>query len=126
MKYHEMTKNYIFREFECGLTREQTAELCFKSVRTVTEWDKGRDIPPECKRLMRIATNRDLSGCTSWESFKMTYDRLELPTGQRVTAQQIIIGIALLELGAPNEVYISHKILKYARVLRKSFKVQTI
>ncbi|MEF1298808.1 regulator, partial [Vibrio parahaemolyticus] len=20
MKYHEMTKNYIFREFECGLT----------------------------------------------------------------------------------------------------------
>ncbi|TOB20634.1 regulator, partial [Vibrio parahaemolyticus] len=25
MKYHEMTKNYIFREFECGLTVEQAA-----------------------------------------------------------------------------------------------------
>ncbi|MCG6418627.1 regulator, partial [Vibrio fluvialis] len=23
MKYHEMTKNYIFREFECGLTVEE-------------------------------------------------------------------------------------------------------
>ncbi|TON99249.1 regulator, partial [Vibrio parahaemolyticus] len=23
MKYHEMTKNYIFREFECGLSVEQ-------------------------------------------------------------------------------------------------------
>ena len=23
MKYHEMTKNYIFREFECGLTIEE-------------------------------------------------------------------------------------------------------
>lgn len=32
MKYHEMTKNYIFREFECGLSIEDTAKLCFKSV----------------------------------------------------------------------------------------------
>ncbi len=30
MKYHEMTKNYIFREFECALQVEETAELCFK------------------------------------------------------------------------------------------------
>ncbi len=59
MKYHEMTKNYIFREFECGLTKEQTSELCFKSVRTVTEWDKGKQIPPECKRLMRIVSSRN-------------------------------------------------------------------
>ncbi|TNZ34870.1 regulator, partial [Vibrio parahaemolyticus] len=26
MKYHEMTKNYIFREFECGLTVEEAAK----------------------------------------------------------------------------------------------------
>lgn len=45
MKYHEMTKNYVFREFECGLPVEQTAELCFKSVRTIKEWDKGKNIP---------------------------------------------------------------------------------
>lgn len=35
MKYHEMTKNYIFREFECGLSVEQAAELCLKTVRTL-------------------------------------------------------------------------------------------
>ena len=32
MKYHEMTKNYIFREFECGLTVEEAAKLCLKTV----------------------------------------------------------------------------------------------
>ncbi len=37
MKYHEMTKNYIFREFKCGLSIEDTDELCFKNVRTVRE-----------------------------------------------------------------------------------------
>ncbi len=31
MKYHEMTKNYIFREFERGLSVEQAAELCLKT-----------------------------------------------------------------------------------------------
>ncbi|STY92178.1 Uncharacterised protein [Vibrio anguillarum] len=52
MKYHEMTKNYFFREFEYGLSAEDTAKLCFKSVRTVNEWDGGKNIPKECKRLM--------------------------------------------------------------------------
>lgn len=119
MKYHEMSKNYIFREFECGLTKEQTAELCFKSVRTITEWDKGKPIPPECKRLMRMMKGKELSSSKKWNSFKMHYDKLELPTGQLVSAQQIIIGIALLEIGALNDVEVSRKILKYARELRK-------
>lgn len=44
MKYHEMTENYIFREFECGLFIEETAELCLKSVRTVKEWNKGKEL----------------------------------------------------------------------------------
>ncbi|TOF96939.1 phage protein, partial [Vibrio parahaemolyticus] len=95
MKYHEMTKNYIFREFECGLSVEQAAELCLKTVRTVKEWDKGKTIPPECKRLMRMTKGRELSPSEQWEHFKMHYDRLELPTGQLVTAQQILTGIAL-------------------------------
>ncbi|MBF4348391.1 regulator, partial [Vibrio anguillarum] len=47
MKYHEMTKNYVFREFECHLSKEETAKLCFKSVRTVNEWDGGKNIPKE-------------------------------------------------------------------------------
>ncbi len=100
MKYHEMTKNYIFREFECGLSVEQAAELCLKTVRTVKEWDKGKTIPPECKRLMRMTKGRELSSSVQWEHFKMHHDRLELPTGQLVTAQQILTGIALLEIGA--------------------------
>ncbi|GHZ77361.1 bacteriophage f237 ORF9 [Vibrio cholerae] len=44
MKYHEMTKNYIFREVECGLSVEQAAEPCLKTVRTVKDWDKGKTI----------------------------------------------------------------------------------
>ncbi|EOX4928783.1 regulator [Vibrio alginolyticus] len=118
MKYHEMTKNYIFREFECGLTVDQTAELCLKSVRTVKEWDKGKNIPSECKRLMRMTRGRILRPSSDWDSFKMHYDRLELPTGQLVTAQQVITGIALLEIGAMTDLEVARKILRYARALR--------
>ncbi len=60
LKYREMSKNYIFRELECQVTKEEIAELCFKSVRTVTGWDEGNPIPPECKRLMRMAKVREL------------------------------------------------------------------
>ena len=45
MKCAQHNKNYIFRWFECGLTVEETAKLCFKSVMTVTKWDGGRPIP---------------------------------------------------------------------------------
>ncbi|GAJ69587.1 bacteriophage f237 ORF9 [Vibrio sp. JCM 18904] len=115
-----MTKNYIFREFECGLTVEEAAKLCLKTVRTVKEWDKGKSIPPECKRLMRMNKGRELSSSEDWENFVMRHDRLELPTGQLVTAQQVLIGgVALLELGASNDIKVAHQILKYARVLKK-------
>ncbi|ELB1136146.1 regulator [Vibrio parahaemolyticus] len=119
MKYHEMTKNYIFREFECGLSVEQAAELCLKTVRTVKEWDKGKTIPPECKRLMRMAKGRELSPSEQWEHFKMHYDRLELPTGQLVTAQQILTGIALIEISSELELKTTRKLLKLARVIAK-------
>jgi len=117
MKYHEMTKNYIFREFECGLTVEQAAELCLKTVRTVKEWDKGKTIPPECKRLMRMTKGRELSPSEQWEQFKMHYDRLELPTGQLVTAQQVLTGIALLEIGSEPDQVTMTKILRYVRAI---------
>ncbi|EJS0324556.1 phage protein [Vibrio alginolyticus] len=114
----EMTKNYIFREFECGLSIEQTAELCLKTARTVKEWDKGKTIPPECKRLMRMTKGRELSSSDTWVDFKMHYDRLELPSGQLITAQQLLIGVALLELGASDDIKIARKTLKYARILK--------
>lgn len=113
-----MTKNYVFREFECGLSIEETAELCLKTARTVKEWDKGKSIPPECKRLMRMSKGKELSPSKQWKQFKMHYDTLELPSGQLVTAQQILTGIALLELGAIDDLEISRRILKYARALK--------
>lgn len=113
-----MTKNYIFREFECGLSVEQAAELCLKTVRTVKEWDKGKTIPPECKRLMRMTKGRELSPSEQWEHFKMHYDRLELPTGQMVTAQQVLTGIALLEIGCQSDLDTAAKLLKYSRALK--------
>ncbi|ENV5903692.1 phage protein [Vibrio parahaemolyticus] len=119
MKYHEMTKNYIFREFECGLSVEQAAELCLKTVRTVKEWDKGKSIPPECKRLMRMTKGRDLSSSEEWQNFKMHHDRLELPTGQLVTAQQVLVGIALLEIQSPIDGKTKAQILKFARCISK-------
>ncbi|TXX83564.1 regulator, partial [Vibrio cholerae] len=29
MNRKEMTKNFVFREFECGLSIEEAAKLCF-------------------------------------------------------------------------------------------------
>ncbi|WP_025639461.1 phage protein, partial [Vibrio parahaemolyticus] len=104
--------------FECGLSVEQAAELCLKTVRTVKEWDKGKTIPPECKRLMRMTKGRELSPSEQWEGFKMHYDRLELPTGQLVTAQQVLTGIALLEIGSLTDLEAAGRILRYARALR--------
>ncbi|MBY7906382.1 regulator [Vibrio fluvialis] len=119
MKYHEMSKNYIFREFECGLTKEQTAELCFKSVRTVTGWDLGKEIPPECKRLMRWFSKKELSHYPEWEGFAMNESRMLLPTGQQVTPQQILTGLALLEIQSDIELKTCTKLLRFARVIAK-------
>ncbi|EHK2864371.1 phage protein [Vibrio parahaemolyticus] len=118
MRWRQMNKNYIFREFECGLSVEETAELCLKTARTVKEWDKGNSIPPECRRLMRMAKCRELSSLDAWEGFRMRHNRLELPNGQMVTAQQILAGVALLEIGAENDLKNVSKLLKFARLLK--------
>ena len=114
-----MHKNRLFREFECGLSVEETAELCFKSARTVTDWDRGHMIPPECKRLMRFAKCHQICHYKSWQQFKMVRDKLELPTGQLVSPQQIVIGIALLEIQSELELKTTRKLIRLARVLAK-------
>lgn len=119
MKYREMTKNYIFRELKCGLSIKETSELCFKSVRTVKEWDKGKEIPKECKRLMRWASGRELSFCKEWRNFKMCNEYMLLPTGRSVTAQQVLAGIALLEIQSELEIKTTSKLLSYAREISK-------
>ncbi|MBY8098346.1 regulator [Vibrio fluvialis] len=123
MKYHEMTKNYIFREFECGLTREQTAKLCFKSVRTITEWDKGKPIPPECKRLMRMTKKLDLSDKPEWEQFSMCNGKLKLPTGELITPQQILTGVALSFINSDLDVRAKSILLRYSRILSRLKKI---
>lgn len=119
MKYHEMTKNYIFRELECGLSIKETADLCFKSVRTVKGWDEGKVIPPECKRLMRLNKRLSLHGSEQWEGFRMCGDKLKLPTGLYVGPQQILAVIALLEIGSPDDISVCTYIVKTARSISK-------
>ena len=104
------------------MTKEEVAELCFKTVRTVTGWDEGKPIPPECKRLMRMAKGRELSSCEEWGQFKMLYDRMELPTGQIVRPQQILAGIALLSIQSDLELKTSTKLIKLSRVIAKHMK----
>ncbi|WP_194435010.1 regulator [Vibrio fluminensis] len=114
----EITKNYLFRRVNCGLTIKETAELCFKSIEMVEAWDKGKPIPPECKRLMRKASKNELSHLKSWNNFAMINGKMKLPTGKLVTAQQIILGIALIEIGASNDAHTSKLILRYARAIK--------
>ena len=122
MKYCQMSKNYIFREFKCKLSIEQTAELCFKSVRSVKQWDKGQKIPDECKRLMKFAARRPLHHTEQWEQFEMQHDKLMLPTGQLVSPQEILTGIALLSIQSELELKIGRKLLKFARAISRMKK----
>ncbi|EKO3817863.1 phage protein [Vibrio harveyi] len=115
MKYHEMTKKYIFREFECGLS----VELCFKRVKTIKSWDEGKSIPKECKRLMRKQCRFELSYEEEWKGFKMKNSKLEVPTGQFVTPKEILAGIGLLSIQSELEIKTSTKILQYARAIAR-------
>ncbi|MDN3617013.1 DUF3653 domain-containing protein [Vibrio gallaecicus] len=114
-----MTKNQIFREFNCRLSIEDTAKLCFKSVKTVTRWDKGGAIPPECKRLMRMYSGRELSPREEWSDFQMIHDRLVLPTGLKMSPEQVLTGAALLEVLSTGEIIVLGKLVRYARELAK-------
>ncbi|AAL49733.1 repressor 1 [Vibrio phage VSK] len=62
MNRSEMTKNFVFREFECGLSVEEAAKLCFKTESEVKQWHAGEKIPPICKRLMRGTQKRAETG----------------------------------------------------------------
>lgn len=117
MHFRKMTKNYVFRKFECGLSREETAKLCFKTVRVVTGWDNGREIPPECRRLMKQANSRNLCYLDEWAQFKMVRGKLEIPTGQQVTPQELLTAVALLSVQSELEIKTSTKLLKLARAI---------
>ncbi|MCG6374494.1 regulator [Vibrio fluvialis] len=122
MHYRKMTKNYIFRKFECELSKEETAKLCFKSVRTVTGWDCGKEIPPECKRLMRMYKGKTLSHLDEWEQFKMVKGKLECPTGEQFSPQQLLLAIALLDIQSELELKVTTKLLRYSRAINRTRK----
>ncbi|ENM5787105.1 phage protein [Vibrio metoecus] len=119
MKRYEMTKNLVFREFECGLSVEDTAKLCFKNASEIKKWDEGEKIPPECRRLMRWYKKRELYHGDAWNGFKMEGGRLILPTGDKITPQQILAAIAIMQIEAPNDGITRSKLLKYARAIAR-------
>ncbi|WP_428797289.1 regulator [Vibrio kasasachensis] len=51
----------------------------------------------------------------------MSKDQLEIPTGQLVLPQQIVTGIALLDIQSELEIVTTSKLLKYARILAPHF-----
>lgn len=99
------------------MSLEETADLCFKSVRTVKSWDLGKPIPPECKRLMRIYKSRCICDSEEWEQFVVRKNKLVLPTGKAVSPQEIILGAALIEISSIDELNVMRKVLKYSRAL---------
>ncbi len=68
---------------------------------------------------MRLATGRQLSIREDWNQFKIHLNKLELPTGQLVSPQQVLAGIALLEIQSELEIKTTTKLLKYARAISK-------
>lgn len=97
----EITKNFIFRWFECGLNEEETAKLCFVSVMQVTKWDAGEKIPDACKRLMKMASGKELPTIFTryWEGWRMSGYHLITPAGTYLSRQRLEI---IENLGADN------------------------
>ncbi|MGF1761416.1 DUF3653 domain-containing protein [Photobacterium sagamiensis] len=80
------SENYIFRKFICGLSKIEAANLCFKTVRTVTRWDSGQEIPPECRRLMKMYSGRELGVFNErWEGWRINKEKLIIPGGWSLT-----------------------------------------
>ncbi|CEO40778.1 DUF3653 domain-containing protein [Photobacterium kishitanii] len=115
----EMTPNVYFRMYICGLTVEKTAELCFKSVSTVTKWDRGRTIPPICKRLMKLYANRRLDAVSKeWRGWMFNKGELITPNGWSLTPNQIFMGNALIEIGTDNDRALRAEIMRVARLIK--------
>jgi hypothetical protein len=86
-----LTKNFIFRWFECGFNKEDTAKLCFVSVMEVTLWDEGKEMPEIYKRVMRMAAGRELPSIFEryWEGWRMSGYHLITPAGSQMTRQRL-------------------------------------
>lgn len=119
MKYSRMTDNYLFRFYKCGLSAEETEKLCFKNAMQVKNWDEGKTIPPEYKRLMRLYCNRKLGIGNSWDGFSIKRNKLVLPTGTELEPQQILTAVALLEIECDTDKRTLTKLLRFSRAIAK-------
>jgi hypothetical protein len=81
-------ENEIFRFQQCGLTVHDTANLCCVNVSQVQEWDKGKRIPPVCRRLMALYSGRDLE-YPGWFGWSISSHRITMPSGDFVSPRQI-------------------------------------
>ena len=114
-----ITENHIFRKFTCGLTKIQTAHLCFKSVRTVTRWDAGQEIPPECRRLMRMYSGRELAPLSdNWKNWRVGKGVIITPNNWSLTPDRILTGNALLEIGSEQDLKTATVIMQTARLIK--------
>ncbi len=68
---------------------------------------------------MRMVKSKELSHLEIWENFRMVKGMLELPTGQHITPQQLLTGIALLSIQSDLELKTSSKLLRIARALTR-------
>lgn len=68
---------------------------------------------------MKLAKSKSLSHLREWKDFKMVQGKLELPTGDRITPQQLITAVALLSIQSELEIKTSTKLLKLARAMTK-------
>ncbi|KJG29194.1 regulator [Photobacterium angustum] len=115
-----MSENRFFRKFICGLSKEDTAKLCFKSVSTISKWDRGNPIPPECKRLMRIHRGYEIASIDNqWQGWRFNKGNLVNDQGISLSPQQILTGYALLEIGSEQDRRAQREIIKIARILRR-------
>ena len=122
----KLTNNYIFRKFTCGLSKIETANLCFKTVRTVTRWDCGQEIPPECRRLMKMYAGRQLGALDdSWQGWKINKEELIIPGGWSLTPDRIITGNALLEINTEKDSQQKAQIMRAARLLTNLTNIKT-
>ncbi|ODS04746.1 hypothetical protein VSF3289_03885 [Vibrio scophthalmi] len=114
-----MTENQIFRQFVCGLSIEESARLCFKTVNTIKRWDKGQRIPHESRRLMKLYSYRELATSDEWKEFYMQKNILVLPNGIRMTPAQVLLASALLEIGSEPDIEVVANVVRTARSLAK-------
>ncbi len=119
MKRPLYTKNQLFREIECGLSIVETADLCCKHINTVKAWDRGREMPECCRRLMRLNTGRVISHKKNWEDFKISHHHIVTPTGETITPQQILLAQALMYGQDKETLQTSSKLLRLARAVAK-------